>query len=60
MDASFIDETLRLGEDSTTEFKGVAKNNYKIDSHDLAKGITALANARGGRLSPLFAESRAG
>lgn len=50
MNDETLEQTLRLGEDSVTEFKGVNKSNYKADRSDLAKAITALANTRGGHL----------
>ena len=43
-----IEERLRLGEDSRTEFKGVARNNFDADIDDLAKEIAAFANSGGG------------
>jgi ATP-dependent DNA helicase RecG len=50
MDAARIEERLRLGEDSRTEFKGVAKKNFDIDVDDLAREIAALANSGGGHI----------
>jgi ATP-dependent DNA helicase RecG len=50
MDRAAIEERLRLGEDGVTEFKGVARNGYKMDAGDLAKAIVALANSRGGHV----------
>jgi ATP-dependent DNA helicase RecG len=47
---SEIETQLRLGEDSITEFKGVAKNRYLVDKDDLAKAIVALANREGGHI----------
>lgn len=43
-----VEERLKLGEDSTNEFKGVASGDYRIDPHDMAKAIVSLANTRGG------------
>lgn len=43
-----VEERLKLGEDSTNEFKGVASGDYWIDPHDVAKAIVSLANTRGG------------
>src|SRR5689334_11401466 len=48
MNDESLERILRLGEDSTTEFKGVIQRNYKVDPGDLAKAITSLANTRGG------------
>jgi ATP-dependent DNA helicase RecG len=50
MNEEILEQTLRLGEDSVTEFKGVIKSNYKVDRSDMAKAITALANTRGGHV----------
>lgn len=47
---SEIETRLRLGEDSATEFKGVAKSGYRVDADDLAKAIVALANREGGHI----------
>jgi len=48
MDAVWVEERLRLGEDSRTEFKGVAAAGFDIDAGDLAREITAFANSGGG------------
>ena len=50
MNEQSLEQMLRSGEDSMTEFKGVIHGNYKADAADLAKAITALANTRGGYL----------
>ncbi len=50
MNEEILEQILRLGEDSVTEFKGVIKTHYKVDRSDTAKAITALANTRGGHL----------
>lgn len=50
MDAAKIDERLRLGEDSRTEFKGVARNNYDIHVEAIASAIAAFANSGGGHI----------
>lgn len=39
---------IRLGEDSLTEFNGIANNGYTIAANDLAKALSSLANTRGG------------
>jgi ATP-dependent DNA helicase RecG len=43
-------DRLRLGEDSQTGFKGVARNGYDVDVEDLARAIAAFANSGGGRI----------
>lgn len=48
MDAAWVEERLRLGEDSGTEFKGVVRRNFDIDPGDLAREIAAFANSGGG------------
>ena len=48
MDARWIEERLRLGEDSRTEFKGVAAAGYDVDPGELARQIAAFANSGGG------------
>jgi len=48
MDPAAIERALRLGEDSLTEFKSVERSGFRLDAHDLAKAIVALANLRGG------------
>ena len=45
-----LEKTLRLGEDSATEFKGVERNDYKVDTGDFAKAVAALANTGGGHI----------
>jgi ATP-dependent DNA helicase RecG len=50
VDASAIEELIRLGEDATTEFKGMARGDTKVDPRDLAKAIVSLANTKGGCL----------
>lgn len=45
-----IEKALRLGEDSVTEFKAVARNDYKLDAGDFAKAVASLANTRGGHI----------
>ncbi len=49
MNATFIEERLRLGEDSVTEFKSVARNAYRLPD-GFAKEVAGLANTRGGRV----------
>jgi ATP-dependent DNA helicase RecG len=48
VDAVWVEERLRLGEDSRTEFKGVAAAGFDIDAGDLAREIAAFANSGGG------------
>lgn len=48
MDATTILQRLRLGEDSRTEFKSVARGG--LEPKVLAKEIVAFANGRGGQL----------
>jgi ATP-dependent DNA helicase RecG len=50
MDEMAIEQRLRLGEDSVTEFKGVARTNYLANADDLAKAIVAFANSGGGTI----------
>jgi len=45
-----LEQRLKLGEDSVTEFKSTVVNNYQVDSRDIAKAITAMANTKGGHL----------
>ncbi len=45
-----IEKTLRLGEDSITEFKSVVRNDYKIDAGDISKAVASFANAGGGHI----------
>lgn len=50
MEATKVEVRLRLGEDSRTEFKGVAASNFDIDVGDLARAIAAFANSGGGQI----------
>jgi len=50
MEAAKIEERLRLGEDSRTEFKAVASSNFDIDAGDLARAVAAFANSGGGQI----------
>ncbi|WP_198316354.1 RNA-binding domain-containing protein [Cystobacter fuscus] len=45
-----LEQRLKLGEDTVTEFKSTVVNNYQVDSKDIAKAITAMANTKGGHL----------
>jgi len=45
-----VEKRLRLGEDTTTEFKSVVLSNYQVDARDIARAIACLANTRGGLL----------
>ncbi|WNG20786.1 hypothetical protein F0U63_43375 [Cystobacter fuscus] len=45
-----LEQRLKLGEDTVTEFKSTVVNNYQVDSKDIAKAITAMANTKGGLL----------
>lgn len=45
-----IQKAIKNGESTFIEFKGVAKNDYRIDVRDLAKAVASLANTRGGHL----------
>lgn len=45
-----LEKKLRLGEDATTEFKSVVEKNYQVDTKDIARAITCLANTKGGVL----------
>ena len=48
MNESQIEQRLKLGEDSAVEFKGVSKNDFKINPYDLAKSVCGFANSYGG------------
>ncbi|MBI2060042.1 MAG: putative DNA binding domain-containing protein [Nitrospirae bacterium] len=48
VDAAQIQQRLSLGEDSRTEFKGVAKAGFDVDLDIMAKAIVAFANSGGG------------
>lgn len=50
MDPGRIEGRLRLGEDSRTEFKGVAASNFDADVGDLARAVAAFANSGGGQI----------
>lgn len=50
MDPAKIEAALRLGEDSKTEFKSVARSGFQLDARDLAKAVVAFANSGGGRI----------
>ncbi len=50
MNEKAIEVRLRLGEDSATEFKSVARTSFLTDPRDLAKAIVALANTKGGQV----------
>lgn len=50
LDSSQVEQRIRLGEDDVTEFKGVAAAGFRIQPHDLAQAIVALANKRGGHV----------
>jgi ATP-dependent DNA helicase RecG len=50
MDPTSLEARLRLDEDSRTEFKGVAANNFDVDVGDLAREIAAFANSGGGQI----------
>lgn len=50
MDQARLEERLRLGEDSRTEFKSVAANNFDADVGVLAPAVAALANSGGGQI----------
>lgn len=50
MEVVQIEERLKLGEDSSNEFKGVARRDFSIDTHDVARTLAAFANSGGGRL----------
>ena len=43
-----LEQLLRLGEDSLTEFKSVVHRNFQIDADDIAKAIVSMANTKGG------------
>ncbi|RKH06863.1 hypothetical protein D7Y13_21865 [Corallococcus praedator] len=45
-----LEQLLRMGEDSLTEFKGVVKKNFQFDLDDIAKAIASMANTKGGLL----------
>jgi ATP-dependent DNA helicase RecG len=45
-----LEQRLKLGEDTVTEFKSTVEGSYKVDSRDIAKAITAMANTKGGHL----------
>ena len=45
-----LEERLRLGEDSRTEFKGVVARNFDIDVGDIARAVAAFANSGGGQI----------
>lgn len=50
MDPARLEERLRLGEDSRTEFKGVAARNFDVDVGDIARAVAAFANSGGGQI----------
>ena len=50
MDPARLEERLRLGEDSRTEFKGVVARNFDVDVGDIARAVAAFANSGGGQL----------
>jgi ATP-dependent DNA helicase RecG len=50
MDAGRLQERLRLGEDSRTEFKSVARSNFDLHVDDLASEVAAFANSGGGQI----------
>ena len=45
-----LEQRLRLGEDTVTEFKSTVVSNHQVDAKDIAKAITAMANTQGGLL----------
>lgn len=50
MNSGWLQERLQLGEDSRTEFKGVAAAQFDIDADILAREVAAFANSGGGYL----------
>ena len=50
MDLAALQQRLRLGEDSRTEFKSVAHSGFRVDSQVIAKAVVALANSGGGEV----------
>ena len=48
MDAAALEKKIRLGEDSRTEFKGVAQSKHRLAPADIAKAVVSLANTAGG------------
>ncbi|MCY1043479.1 putative DNA binding domain-containing protein [Corallococcus sp. bb12-1] len=43
-----LEQLLRLGEDSFTEFKSVVHRSFQLDAEDIAKAIASMANTKGG------------
>ena len=50
MTAEELERRVRLGEDSTVDFKGLVHNGFQSDAEDIARAIVALANMKGGHL----------
>jgi ATP-dependent DNA helicase RecG len=50
MELAALQQRLRLGEDSRTEFKGVARRGFRVDPDVIAKAVVALANSGGGEV----------
>lgn len=50
MDPDAFHQRLRLGEDSRTEFKSVAKKGFRVEVQAIAKALVALANTGGGEV----------
>jgi ATP-dependent DNA helicase RecG len=45
-----LEQRLKLGEDTVTEFKSTVRTQHPVDPRDIAKAIAALANTQGGHL----------
>lgn len=45
-----LEKRLKLGEDAVTEFKSAVVSSYQVDTKDIAKAITAMANTKGGHV----------
>jgi ATP-dependent DNA helicase RecG len=50
MDSEALQQRLRLGEDSRTEFKSVARQDFQVDGHAIARAVVAIANTGGGEV----------
>lgn len=50
MSPAAVEQRLKLGEDSRTEFKSVARSGFLLNADDAAKTIAGLANSGGGDL----------
>lgn len=50
MDPASLQQRLRLGEDSRTEYKSVARRDFRVDPHAIAKAVVALGNSGGGEV----------